>query len=153
MQVHEDFLRHPELPSAPLRAFSYTMSGGAASCGQRPNAIFKCPDGYVGDYPSRLPRQGGYAGLDQRARPASIHALTTACVSSQHTCAHYGARSSPHRYADFTNVQCNPFSNKIVLMDEVRTPGTARPACMCSPRRLGLPTGAQSGAPVRRHSA
>jgi len=89
----------------------------------------------------------------RRARPASIHVLTTARAPSQHTCTHYGARSSPHRYADFTNVQCNPFSNKIVLMDEVRAPGTARPACMCSPRRLGLPTGAQSGAPVRRHSA
>ena len=70
-------------------------------------------------------RQGGYAGLDQRARPACMHALTTAC-----------ARSFPHRYADFTNVHCNPFSNKIVLMDEVRKSGTARPACTCSPRRL-----------------
>jgi hypothetical protein len=85
MQVHEDFLRHPELPSAPLRAFSYTMSGGAASCGQRPNAIFKCPDGYVGDYPSRLPRQGGYAGLDQRARPASsMRSLRRVVLASMH---------------------------------------------------------------------
>ena len=33
-------------------------------------------------------------------------------------------------------MQCNPFSNKIVLMDEVRKSGTARPACKCLPRRL-----------------
>ena len=69
------------MPSAPLRAFSYTMAGGASSCGQRPNAVFKCPDGYAGSYPERLPPQGGYH--------------------------------------DFRNPACNPFSNKIVLMDEV----------------------------------
>lgn len=82
--VHDDFLAHPELPSAPLRAFSYTQAGGAASCGQRPNAVFKCPDGYAGSYPCNLPRYGGYP--------------------------------------DFTNRAGNPFSNKIVLMDEVQSP-------------------------------
>ena len=35
-----------------------------------------------------------------------------------------------------TSDECNPFSNKIVLIDEVRKSGTARPACTCSPRRL-----------------
>ena len=78
--VHEDFLRHSEMPSAPLRAFSYTMAGGAASCGARPNAVFKCPDGYAGSYPAKLPRNGGYPDFP--------------CGG-------------------------NPFSNKIVLMDEV----------------------------------
>ena len=78
--VPDDFLRHPSLPSAPLRAFSYTQAGGAASCGQRPNAVFKCPDGYAGGYPERVPPQGGY-----------------------------------------DDIRCgyNPFSNKIILMDEV----------------------------------
>ena len=79
--VAPEFIAHPEMPSAPLRAFSYTMAGGASSCGQRPNAVFKCPDGYAGSYPERLPPQGGYH--------------------------------------DFRNPACNPFSNKIVLMDEV----------------------------------
>lgn len=54
------FVNHPDLPSAPLRAFSYTMAGGAASCGARPNAVFKCPDGYAGSYPEAVPRMGGY---------------------------------------------------------------------------------------------
>ena len=33
------------------------MAGGAASCGARPNAVFKCPDGYAGCYPEKLERQ------------------------------------------------------------------------------------------------
>ena len=74
-------MSHPQLPSAPLRAFSYTQAGGASSCGVRPNAVFKCPDGYAGSYPEKLPPIGGYA--------------------------------------DFKNASGNPFSNKIVLMDEV----------------------------------
>ena len=79
--VLDDFLQRPDLPAAPLRAFSYTMAGGASSCGQRPNAVFKCPDGYAGSYPDCLPRAGGYPDFE---------------------CGH------------------NPFSNKVVLMDEVR---------------------------------
>lgn len=78
--VLDEFIAHPDLPSAPLRAFSYTMAGGASSCGQRPNAVFKCPDGYAGSYPERVPPQGGYADFE---------------------CGY------------------NPFSNKVVLMDEV----------------------------------
>ena len=39
--VAPEFVDHPDLPSAPLRAFSYTMAGGASSCGARPNAVFK----------------------------------------------------------------------------------------------------------------
>ena len=65
---------------APLRAFSYTQAGGATSCGVRPNAVFKCPDGYAGSYPERLTPLGGYA--------------------------------------DF-KCTYNPFSNKVVLLDEV----------------------------------
>ena len=78
--VLDEFVNHPDLPSAPLRAFSYTMAGGASSCGQRPNAVFKCPDGYAGSYPDKVPPIGGYDDFD---------------------CGY------------------NPFSNKIVLMDEV----------------------------------
>ena len=80
--VHPAYLDRPNLPSAPLRAFSYTQAGGAQSCGKHVNAVFKCPDGYAGEWPRRLQRDGGYA--------------------------------------DFSNPECNPLSNKIVLMDEVR---------------------------------
>ena len=91
--VLPEFLHHPELPSAPLRAFSYTMAGGASSCGQRPNAVFKCPDGYAGSYPEKLPRQGGYPDFE---------------------CGH------------------NPFSNKVVLMDEERKQDSnPRPPAAC----------------------
>ena len=91
--VTREYLRHDILPSAPLRAFTYTQAGGAASCGEHPNAIFKCPDGYAGSYnPQRrsgpLPRSGGYSDF-----------------------VHHG----------------NPFSNKIVLMDEVRQLQRASP--------------------------
>ena len=58
--VAPEFVSHPDLPSAPLRAFSYTQAGGAASCGVRPNAVFKCPDGYAGSYPEKVPPMGGY---------------------------------------------------------------------------------------------
>ena len=41
----------------------------------------RCPDGYSGSFPLKLPRMGGYP--------------------------------------EFENRQANPFSNKVVLMDEV----------------------------------
>jgi len=96
--VAREFVEHPELPSAPLRAFSYTQAGGAASCGARPNAVFKCPDGYSGSYPERLPRNGGYD--------------------------------------DFSNGACNPFSNKIVLMDEVHNLVRPSAEILRNPRRM-----------------
>ena len=105
--VAREFLDHPELPSAPLRAFSYTMAGGASSCGARPNAVFKCPDGYAGSYPECLPRLGGYDDF--------------ACKG-------------------------NPFSNKIVLMDEVG----GMPCSPRSPRSPHSPRQAASQYPSRR---
>lgn len=96
--VAREFVEHPELPSAPLRAFSYTQAGGAASCGARPNAVFKCPDGYAGSYPERLPRSGGYD--------------------------------------DFSNGACNPFSNKVVLMDEVHNLVRPSAEILRNPRRM-----------------
>ena len=40
----EEYLHSGQLPSAPLRAFSYTQAGGSASCGKVGcvSAIFKC---------------------------------------------------------------------------------------------------------------
>ena len=95
--VAPEFVAHPDLPSAPLRAFSYTMAGGAASCGARPNAVFKCPDGYAGCYPEKLERQGGYADF---------------------ACGH------------------NPFSNKIVLLDEVHHLVRPSAEILRNPRRM-----------------
>ena len=70
--VAPEYVSHAELPSAPLRAFSYTQAGGATSCGQRPNAVFKCPDGYSGSFPLKLPRMGGYPEFENRqANPFS----------------------------------------------------------------------------------
>ena len=42
-RVPDEFLLNPDLPSAPLRAFSYTQAGGSASCGKVGcvNALFK----------------------------------------------------------------------------------------------------------------
>ena len=79
-RVDSRFLDDPMLPSAPLRAFSYTQAGGAQACGHNPNAVFRCPDGYAGHAGQRVARNGGYA--------------------------------------DFSNKSANPYSNKIILMDE-----------------------------------
>ncbi|KAL1523659.1 hypothetical protein AB1Y20_018594 [Prymnesium parvum] len=95
--VPSEFVNHPDLPSAPLRAFSYTMAGGAASCGARPNAVFKCPDGYAGSYPEAVPRMGGYD--------------------------------------DFI-CSGNPFSNKIVLMDEVHNLVCPSAEILRNPKRM-----------------
>ena len=81
-RVDETFLSNPNLPSAPLRAFSYTQAGGAQACGHNINAVFRCPDGYPGFAGRTMPRNGGYP--------------------------------------EFSNASANPFSNKIILMDEVR---------------------------------
>jgi hypothetical protein len=93
--VRPENLEYDALPSAPLRAFSYTTAGGRSSIGDSPNAIFKCPDGYTGSYSAykcarhcnpednyRIPRDGGYD--------------------------------------DWEYFDGNPFSNKIILMDEAR---------------------------------
>ena len=60
-RVPNEFLRDPALPSAPLRAFSYTQVGGSAACGKVGgiNALFKCPDGYAGGYPRKVKRGVG----------------------------------------------------------------------------------------------
>ena len=49
-RVRPEYLHDPLRPSAPLRAFSYTQAGGQQSCGDRINAVFKCPDGYAGSW-------------------------------------------------------------------------------------------------------
>ena len=40
--VKQEMLDDPDMPSAPLRAFSYTQAGGKQSCGENPNAVFAC---------------------------------------------------------------------------------------------------------------
>ena len=40
--VKEEMLHDEHMPSAPLRAFSYTQAGGKQSCGDKPNAVFAC---------------------------------------------------------------------------------------------------------------
>ena len=82
-RVKPEYRNHPLLPSAPLRAFSYTTAGGMSAIGPNPNAVFKCPDGYSGSYrpTAKEPRFGGYT--------------------------------------DYENLG-NPFSNKVILMDEVQ---------------------------------
>ena len=93
-RVPDEFLNDPELPSAPLRAFSYTMAGGSASCGKvgHINALFKCPDGYAGGYPRRVARG---------------HSRPTGHPSD--------APPVPDGYGDYDNEEHrhNPFSNKV----------------------------------------
>ena len=98
--VDDHYVAHPELPSAPLRAFSYTQAGGGASTGNFINAVFKCPDGYAGSYPRKLRRSGGYL--------------------------------------DFENTNFNPFSNKIILMDEVHNLVKPSEDIMRNERRLEM---------------
>ena len=109
--VAPEFVAHPDLPSAPLRAFSYTMAGGAASCGARPNAVFKCPDGYAGCYPEKLERQ---VSTDPNPDPDPNP------NSNPDPDPNPNPNSNPNQggYEDFTCGH-NPFSNKIVLLDEV----------------------------------
>ena len=52
-RVHPHYLRHPDMPSSPLRAFSYTQAGGNTACGENINALFKCPAGYNGNYATK----------------------------------------------------------------------------------------------------
>ena len=40
--VKQEMLDNLDMPSAPLRAFSYTQAGGKQSCGEKPNAVFAC---------------------------------------------------------------------------------------------------------------
>ena len=98
--VDDAYVADAELPSAPLRAFSYTQAGGGASTGHFLNAVFKCPDGYAGSYPNKLRRNGGYS--------------------------------------DFCNSNHNPFSNKIILMDEVHNLVKPSEEIMRNPRRLEM---------------
>ena len=51
-RVSQTLLDDEMMPSAPLRAFSYTQAGGVKSCGndQQINPVFKCPDGYRGGW-------------------------------------------------------------------------------------------------------
>ena len=102
--VAREYLEHDVLPSAPLRAFSYTQAGGAQSCGEHINAIFRCPDGYAGSYnPNRrsgpLPRVGGYPEF-------------------------------PHTG--------NPFSNKVILMDEVHNLVRPSAEILRNPKRMEM---------------
>lgn len=57
------------------------LMSGASSCGLRPNAVFKCPDGYPGGYPDRLMRQGGYDDFECEGNPFSnkIGELVCSC--------------------------------------------------------------------------
>ena len=91
-RVPDEFLHAADLPSAPLRAFSYTQAGGSASCGKVGciNALFKCPDGYDGGYPRKTVPRG-------RSR---LPGDPTQWV--------------PNGYEDFNNAEHrhNPFSNK-----------------------------------------
>lgn len=98
--VEDHYVANPALPSAPLRAFSYTQAGGGASTGNFLNAVFKCPDGYAGSYPRKLRRNGGYL--------------------------------------DFENTNFNPFSNKIILMDEVHNLVKPSEDIMRNERRLEM---------------
>ena len=104
--VKDEYLQRPFLPSAPLRAppahprpaaasracrrtppsragaFSYTQAGGNTSCGQNINAVFKCPDGYAGQYPRKLDRAGGYPDYVNRHNPFSNKATPRPSVAS-----------------------------------------------------------------------
>ena len=84
-RVVPEFLHDRLRPSAPLRAFSYTQAGGRQSIGDKGkiNAVFKCPDGYAGEW---MYRPGIWVDEDG--------------------------------YDDYKS-DGNPFSNKIILMDEV----------------------------------
>ena len=73
------------------------------------SAIFKCPDGYNGGYPRQAKR-----GIDSN-----------------------GVLDG---YADFVDDghRCNPFSNKIVLMDEVHNLIAPSDEILRNPRRMQL---------------
>ena len=119
-RVPDEFLNDPELPSAPLRAFSYTMAGGSASCGKvgHINALFKCPDGYAGGYPRRVARC--------HSRPKG-HPSNEPPV--------------PDGYGDYDNEEHrhNPFSNKVRAVEGYRDAARLSEsflalACPCLPR-------------------
>ena len=74
------------------------------------SAIFKCPDGYNGGYPRQAKR-----GVDS-------------------------SNGVLDGYADFADDErrCNPFSNKIVLMDEVHNLVAPSDEILRNPRRIQL---------------
>ena len=102
-RVGFEFLDNPLMPSAPLRAFSYTQAGGVKATGSAAqiNAVFKCPDGYAGEW-------------------------------------HFGKgadANKEHGYDEYES-DGNPFSNKIILMDEVHNLVNPSPQIANNPVRL-----------------
>ena len=104
-RVRKEYLDDPLRPSAPLRAFSYTQAGGRQVIGERRriNAVFKCPDGYAGDW----------------------------CFGSA---GHENSGRSEDGYEEYQS-DGNPFSNKIVLMDEFHNLINPSPEIRKSPTR------------------
>lgn len=107
-RVRPEFLNDDLRPSAPLRAFSYTQAGGRQSCGEqhRINAVFKCPDGYAGEW-----NYGPGKGKKD--------------ADSEFT----------DGYEEYLS-DGNPFSNKIILMDEVHNLVKPSHAITKNPTRL-----------------
>ena len=107
-RVHPHYLRHPDMPSSPLRAFSYTQAGGNTACGENINALFKCPAGYNGNYATK---KAELRGVDSSGEP-------------------FG-------YPGYSN-DGNPFSNKIVLMDEVHNLVRPSQQILRNPKRMEM---------------
>lgn len=100
-RVRKELIDDPLRPSAPLRAFSYTQAGGRQACGERHriNAVFKCPDGYGGGW------------MFNSAPPPEADRYTSTDGTSVNT------GWLEDGYEEYQS-DGNPFSNKIVLMDE-----------------------------------
>ena len=96
------------MPSSPLRAFSYTQAGGRTACGDKVNALFKCPAGYNGNYATK---KAELRGVDSSGEP-------------------FG-------YPGYSN-DGNPFSNKIVLMDEVHNLVRPSQQILRNPKRMEM---------------
>ena len=101
-------------PPALPPAFVVAQVGGSASCGKVGgiNALFKCPDGYAGAYPRKVKR--GESKIDGQRVPDGYTDFDT----------------EEHRH--------NPFSNKIILMDEVHNLVKPSDEILRNPRRLLL---------------
>ena len=67
----------------PRSADPVAVASCSSSSARQPPHSGRCPDGYAGEYPTKLPR--GKSKLD----------------------------GTPDGYPDFSNASCNPFSNKV----------------------------------------
>jgi hypothetical protein len=116
-RVRKEFLDDPLRPSAPLRAFSYTQAGGRQATGERHriNPVFKCPDGYAGEWCF------GSAGHEESKDGRQFEDG-------------YDEDSYDDGYEEYQS-DGNPFSNKVVLMDEFHNLINPSPEIRKSPTR------------------